>query len=67
MGWHHLTVHTFGKTLKEARSNAGVARNMLNNCGLIASGQGLASEAAYYAKLPAKSAPVHRHDLEPAE
>lgn len=53
MGWHHLTVHTFGKSLKEARSNAGVAKNMLNNCGLIASQVGLASEAAYYAKLPA--------------
>ncbi|HBV4265974.1 TPA: VirB4 family type IV secretion/conjugal transfer ATPase [Klebsiella pneumoniae] len=53
MGWHHLTVHAFGSTLKQARTNAGIARNMLNNCGLIASAVGLASEAAYYAKLPA--------------
>lgn len=52
MGWHHLTVHTYASTLKKARSNASVVKTMLNNCGLIASAVGLASEAAYYAKLP---------------
>lgn len=52
MGWHHLTVHTYAPTLKQARSNASVIKTMLNNSGLIASSVGLASEAAYFAKLP---------------
>lgn len=52
MGWHHLTVHTYASTLKQARSNASVIKTMLNNSGLIASTVGLASEAAYFAKLP---------------
>lgn len=52
MGWHHLTVHTYAPTLKQARSNASVVKTMLNNSGLIASTVGLASEAAYFAKLP---------------
>ncbi|EPN9162942.1 VirB4 family type IV secretion/conjugal transfer ATPase [Escherichia coli] len=52
MGWHHLTVHTYATSLKQARSNASVIKTMLNNSGLIASTVGLASEAAYFAKLP---------------
>jgi len=53
MGFHHATVHVYGKTAKEAQRNAREARVIFNKCGMTANSVGLASEAAFYARLPA--------------
>lgn len=53
MGWHHATLHTIGETAEQAQKAARKARVMFSQCGITASGIGLASEAAFYARLPA--------------
>ena len=53
MGFHHCTLHLFGKTAKEAQKHARQAKVLMNQCGIIAQSVGLASEAAFYARLPA--------------
>ncbi|MGV1121199.1 MULTISPECIES: VirB4 family type IV secretion/conjugal transfer ATPase [Xanthomonas translucens group] len=60
MGWHHLTLHVYGQTPKEAQQRARKARVMMNTCALIASPVGLASEAAYFAMLPGNQAWIPR-------
>ena len=60
MGYHHATIHVFGSTAKEAQSRARKARVMLSQCAIAAAPVGLASEAAYYAKLPGNATFVPR-------
>ena len=52
MGWHHGTVHVTASSAKGAQKLARKIRVMLNQCAISASPVGLASEAAYYARLP---------------
>lgn len=59
-GWHHATIHVFGDTERDTRKRASKARNMMGNCGVTATAVGLASEAAYYAKLPANHSLIPR-------
>lgn len=52
MGNHHATIHVFDKDQKEVQRKARKVKVMLSQCGIIGGTVGLASEAAYYAKLP---------------
>ncbi|ECB6713967.1 VirB4 family type IV secretion/conjugal transfer ATPase [Salmonella enterica subsp. enterica serovar Hvittingfoss] len=52
MGYHHATIHVFDSDQHEVQRKARKAKVMLTQCGLIGGGVSLASEAAYYAKLP---------------
>lgn len=52
MGFHHCTVHVFGRAEKETLNYARVIRGMFNQCGMTATAIGLASEAGWYAKMP---------------
>jgi type IV secretion system protein VirB4 len=60
MGWHHGTVHVTANSAKGAQKLARKVRVMLNQCAISASPVGLASEAAYYARLPANNVFAHR-------
>lgn len=60
MGFHHATVHVFGDTAKAAQKRARQARVMLSQCAITAAPVGLASEAAYYAKLPGNATFIPR-------
>lgn len=55
MGWHHATVHVIADNAKAAQKNARKIRNMFTQCGVEAAAVGLASEAAFYARLPGNS------------
>ncbi|CAO1670505.1 VirB4 family type IV secretion/conjugal transfer ATPase [Salinicola sp. NYA28a] len=59
-GWHHATLHVFGHKNRTAAKRASIARTMMNNCGVSAQPIGMASEAAYYARLPGNQALVPR-------
>lgn len=54
MGTHHLTIHTFADTDTLAQRSAREVRSRLSACGIVANPIGLASEAAWYAKLPGR-------------
>ena len=60
MGWHHANVHVIGETPKAAQKYARKIRSMFTLCGVEAAAIGLASEAAYYARLPANTQYVPR-------
>src|SRR5699024_6694075 len=60
MGHHHATVHVFGETAKQAQKRARNIRVMLSQCAIAAAPVGLASEAAYFAKLPGNSTFIPR-------
>lgn len=59
-GWHHATLHVFGETSRDVLKTARRARTMMGNCGVTASPIGLASDSAYYAKLPGNRALIPR-------
>lgn len=52
MGLHHATVHVFDEDEQQAQFHARKAKVLMSQCGLMAGNIGLASEAAYFAKLP---------------
>lgn len=60
MGYHHATVHVFGSTAKQAQKRAREARVSLSQCAIVATPVGLASEAAYWAKLPGNATFIPR-------
>ncbi|KHL58845.1 conjugal transfer protein TraB [Xanthomonas euvesicatoria] len=60
MGWHHATLHVYGDSAKEVQQSARKARVLMNQCALVTSPVGLASEAAYYAMLPGNQAFIPR-------
>jgi len=55
MGFHYAVMHVQGATAKEAQKIARRAKVMLNQCGVVAGGVSLASEAAWFFRLPANS------------
>lgn len=60
MGWHHANVHVIADTAKAAQKHARKIRSMFTLCGVEAGAVGLASEAAYYARLPGNTQFVPR-------
>ena len=50
--WCHATLHVYADSVKEAQKRVRKARVLLGQCGVVAKGVGLASEAAFYAMLP---------------
>lgn len=51
-GWYHGTLLTWAETAKQAQKQAREARVAWDQCGVVSSAIGMASEAAYYAQLP---------------
>lgn len=60
MGFHYAVMHVTADTADKAQTLARQAKVMLNNCGVAASAVGMASEAAYYTRLPGNTAFVPR-------
>lgn len=60
MGFHHATIHVWASTSKGVQKLARKAKGMMTDCGIKADSVGLASEAAFYAMLPANHAYVPR-------
>ena len=60
MGFHHATIHVWANTSKGVQKLARKAKGMMTDCGIKADSVGLASEAAFYAMLPANHAFVPR-------
>ncbi len=60
MGFHYATIHVVGDTAEKAQTLARQAKVMLNQCGVAAGPVGMASEAAYYSRLPGNTAFVPR-------
>jgi type IV secretion system protein VirB4 len=52
MGYHHATVHVWDRSQHEVQRKARKMKVMMQQCGIVAGNVGLASEAAYFAKLP---------------
>ncbi|WP_241579060.1 VirB4 family type IV secretion/conjugal transfer ATPase [Rosenbergiella nectarea] len=52
MGNHHATLHVFDADEQQVQHNARKAKVLMTQCGLMAGNVSLASEAAYFAKLP---------------
>lgn len=52
MGYHHATIHVFDTDQRAVQRKARKAKVMLSQCGFVGGGVGLASEAAYFAKIP---------------
>ena len=60
MGFYYGVVHVVSDTAEGAQMLARQAKVMLNQCAVSASSVGLASEAAYYTRMPGNSAWVPR-------
>jgi type IV secretion system protein VirB4 len=60
MGFHYATLHVIGDTAEKAQTLARQAKVMLNQCGVAAGAVGMASEAAYYSRLPGNTGFVPR-------
>ncbi|BCZ85734.1 hypothetical protein PTKU64_94090 (plasmid) [Paraburkholderia terrae] len=60
MGFHYGILHMVGETAEKVQTLARLAKVMLNQCGVVAGAVGMASEAAYYTRLPGNSAFVPR-------
>lgn len=60
MGFHHATLHTYGSDPKAVQKNASRAKTLFSDCGLKAAPIGMASTAAYWARLPGNHAFVPR-------
>lgn len=56
MGWYYGCLHVTADTPKEAQRRARAARVMLNSCSVVARSIGLASDAAWWSRLPANHA-----------
>ncbi|MDR5826344.1 conjugal transfer protein TraB [Caballeronia sp. LP006] len=56
MGWYYGCLHVTADTPKEAQRRARSARVMLNSCSVVAGSIGLASDAAWWSRLPANHA-----------
>jgi type IV secretion system protein VirB4 len=56
MGWYYGCLHVTADTPKEAQRRARTARVMLNSCSVVAGSIGLASDAAWWSRLPANHA-----------
>lgn len=54
MGYHHCTVHVMGRTDRDVQKYARTVRGVMSACGIVGGAIGLASEAAWYAKLPGR-------------
>lgn len=63
MGYHHATLHTYGKDIKVTQKNAATARVMFSQCAINATPIGLASEAAFFARLPSNNKYIPRPAL----
>lgn len=60
MGFHYAVLHVTADTAEGAQTRARDAKVMLNQCGVAAGAVGMASEAAYYTRLPGNTAFVPR-------
>jgi type IV secretion system protein VirB4 len=60
MGFHYAVVHVVSQTAEGAQQLARQAKVILNSCAVTASAVGMASEAAFYTRLPANTAWVPR-------
>lgn len=56
MGWYYGSLHVTADKPKEAQRRARAARVMLNSCSIKAGAVGLASEAAWWSRLPGNNA-----------
>ena len=56
MGHYYGCLHVTADTAKEAQRRARTARVMLNSCAVVAGAVGLASEAAWWSRLPGNNA-----------
>lgn len=56
MGWYYGCLHVSADTPKEAQRRARAARVMLNSCSVVAGSVGLASDAAWWSRLPGNHA-----------
>lgn len=63
MGYHHATLHTYGKNQKIVQKNAADARVMFSQCAINTTPIGLASEAAFFARLPSNRKYIPRPAL----
>ncbi|WP_225776483.1 conjugal transfer protein TraB [Pseudomonas sp. Marseille-Q5115] len=56
MGWHHATLHTYGHEPRVVQKQARKAMTMFGDCAVKAAPVGLASDAAFWARLPGNQA-----------
>lgn len=60
MGFHYAVMHVVAPTAESAQQLARQAKVMLSQCGVAAGAVGMASEAAYFTRMPGNTAFVPR-------